>query len=94
MNDDLFEMRSGVDPSRIKEVHKETHISTLVRGIAGCAIAYAALNGRKYTELHESMRNLTQEITTIWEKSPDKTRKHLREVTEKYVFITPPKPPN
>jgi hypothetical protein len=48
MNDDLFDMRSGVDPDVIKEVHKETHISLVLRNIIGCSLTHAALNDKKF----------------------------------------------
>jgi hypothetical protein len=45
MTDDLLEMHSGANPNPIKEVHKETHISVLIRNILGTSISLAALNG-------------------------------------------------
>uniref|UniRef100_UPI004047A874 hypothetical protein n=1 Tax=Yoonia sp. TaxID=2212373 RepID=UPI004047A874 len=88
MNDDLFEMRSGVDPILIKEVHKETHISVILRGLSGCALTYAALNGREFTELDASLDELKAEIGALWAKSPEKIRRQLSATKDKYTFIT------
>lgn len=90
MNDDLFEMRSGVDPSLLKEVHKETHISMILRNITGCAVTHAALNGLKSDDLPAHLASLAQEITANLAKRPDKTRKQLDAAKAKYVFITGP----
>jgi hypothetical protein len=90
MNADLFEMRSGVDPSVLKEVHKETHISMIMRNITGCSLTHAALHGRKSEEIPAHLAKLAQEITANLAKHPDKTRKQLEAAKAKYVFITGP----
>jgi hypothetical protein len=90
MSDDLFEMRSGVDPIVIKEVHRETHISLLLRNITGCAITHAALNDRKFDDMSEHFTELAEQMSTLAAKSPDKSRRQLRAAKDKYVFISPP----
>jgi len=90
MNDDLLEMRSGVDPDVVKEVHRETHISLLLRNITGYAITHAALNGRKFDDISDHFTDIAEEMSSNLAKSPDKTRKQLRAAKDKYTFITPP----
>lgn len=90
INDDLCEMRSGVDPSVIKEVHRETHITTLLRNILGTSITHGALNGISGDELPTHLANLASEMTAHVGQHPQKTRKQLEAAKAKYVFLRGP----
>ena len=94
MNDDLCEMRSGCDPNPLKEVHKENHISMMVRQILGNAITLAALNGKTQKELPEFLQNTANELSREVTKSPEKTRKQLQCAKDRYVFIDPQRRPS
>ena len=90
MNDDLFEMRSGVDPCTIKEVHKETHISMLLRNITGTCLTHAALHDREVGEIPAHLHELAHEMCANLAKRPDNTHKQLEAAKAKYVFIKGP----
>lgn len=90
INDDLNEMRSGVDPCVIKEVHKETHISMLLRNITGTCLTHAALHDREVGEIPAHLHELAHEMCANLAKRPDKTHKQLEAAKAKYVFIKGP----
>ena len=87
LNDDLTEMRSGVDPCAVKEVHRETHIGLISRNLLGCAITYAALKGVEIDSLPAHFKALSQELTDAAAKRPKETQKALKEASERYVFL-------
>ena len=93
INDDLEEMRAGVDPQVMKEVHKETHIGLIKRNILGSSITLAALQGYDLADLRDHFTDLSGEMIHQTEKRPAHTRKQLKAAKDRYVFIRPNEPP-
>ncbi len=93
MNDDLTEMRSGVDPNPLKEVHREQHIATIFRNVLGCSITLAALEGKEPADLPDFFEATAQKMKDAVQSDPAKTERQLREAKERYVFIQKPEAP-
>ncbi|MBL4751436.1 MAG: hypothetical protein JKX71_12795 [Amylibacter sp.] len=91
MNDELCEMRSGCDPNPMKEVHKENHISMMIRQIRGNIITLAALNGKSQEELPKFLQETANDLSHEVIQNPEKTRKQLQSAKDRYVFIQPKK---
>jgi hypothetical protein len=92
MNGDLMEMRSGADPNPMKEVHREQHISLLVRNVLGTATTVAALKGQDVEDLPNSFASLAAEMSEIVLSNTEKSRKQLQNAKDRYFFITKPVP--
>lgn len=93
MNDDLTEMRSGMDPNPLKEVHREQHISTIFRNILGCSITLAGLDGKSPADLPDIFDATAQRMKDAVQANPAKAERQLREAKERYVFIQKPETP-
>jgi hypothetical protein len=90
MNDDLTEMRSGVDPNPLKEVHREQHISMLTRNILGCSITRAAMEGKLPADLPDVFDEIAQDMKDSVQSNPAKVERQLRDAKERYVFAKKP----
>lgn len=87
MNDDLTEMRSGVDPNPLKEVHRETHISVLTRGILGTTISLAALQGVNMDGIGGFLEKTGKEMKDMALQNQVRTEKQLKRPKDRYVFV-------
>jgi hypothetical protein len=87
MTDDLLEMRSGADPNPIKEVHKETHISVLIRNILGTSISLAALNGVDIDGIGGFFEKTGNDLKCLALSNLTKTEKQLNDAKDRYVFL-------
>ncbi len=90
MNDDLCEMRSGSDPNPMKEVHKEQHISLLMRNILGTSLTVAALKGENMDGLEDFFDNTCKELKHMAISNQTKTQKQLNDAKARYIFLVPP----
>ena len=93
INEDLFEMRSGADPNPMKEVHREQHISLILRNILGCSITLAALRGKEVPDLPEVFNGIAEDMTHAANSNPFKTDRQLTEAKERYLFVQKPERP-
>jgi hypothetical protein len=87
MNDDLLEMRSGADPNPMKEVHKETHISLILRQAFGLNITLAALNGVAINDLPKFLDATLEGFKHTAQTEPEDTVKKLQSAKDRYVFV-------
>lgn len=93
INTDLTEMRSGVEPSALKEVHRETHIGVLARNCLGNAVSHAALHDVKFRDLGGHFGELRDEMSRMVDGNPGHYRKLLRRAKDRYVYIRKPDAP-
>ena len=93
INDGLFEMRSGLAPNPMKEVQRAEHINLIYRNVLGCSITLAALNGKSFDELPQSLSDLSEQMKASVKGDPMKTNKQLQDASERYVFIQTPQNP-
>ncbi|UWR30975.1 hypothetical protein K3758_05455 [Sulfitobacter sp. W002] len=89
MNDDLTEMRSGADPNPMKEVHKETHISMIMRQVFGSHITLAALHGVEGEDLPEFLDTTLKGLKDMAQAEPEDTAKKLQSAKDRYRFVGP-----
>lgn len=88
MNDDLCDMRSGCDPNPLKEVHKEQHISVLLRNILGTSVTLAALNGTEMDGLGQFLEKTGKDLKGMALNNSVKTAKQLQDAKNRYVFLS------
>jgi hypothetical protein len=86
MNDDLLEMHSGANLNPIKEVHKETHISVLIRNILGTSISLAALNGVDIDGIGDFFDKTGNDLKCLAFSNLTKTDKKLNDAKSRYAF--------
>ena len=86
INDDLFEMRSGVDPNPLKEVHQEEHIAMLLRQVTGSSITLAALRQCKADGLAAALDRIAQDMKDQVRSDPLRAAKQLQDAKDRYVF--------
>ena len=89
MNDDLLEMRSGADPNPMKEVHKETHISLIMRQVFGSHITLAALHGVEDEDLSKFLDTTVNGLKDMAQAEPEDTAKKLQSAKDRYRFVGP-----
>ncbi|WP_390911851.1 hypothetical protein [Pseudosulfitobacter sp. SM2401] len=87
MTDDLLEMHSGANPNPIKEVHKGTHISVLIRNILGTSISLAALNGVDIDGIGDFFDKTGNDLKCLALSNLTKTEKQLNDAKDRYVFL-------
>ncbi|WP_089992341.1 hypothetical protein [Cognatiyoonia koreensis] len=90
MNGDLFEMRSDVEPCRVKEVHREQHIGMIYRNIFGSTLSLAALEGKERDNLPAFFRDLGRRFDETAKDNAVRTAKQLKDAKERYVFMQKP----
>ena len=93
INDDLFEMRSGADPNPMKEVHREQHISTLLKQVTGTCITIAALEGCDTSDLTDALKSHGQRMADATQSDPARAAKQLQDAKDRYIFIRKPTGP-
>ena len=86
-------MRSGLAPNPMKEVQRAEHINLIYRNVLGCSITLAALNGKSFDELPQSLSDLSEQMKASVKGDPMKTNKQLQDASERYVFIQTPQNP-
>ena len=86
-DDDLMEMRSHIDPSQIKYVHRQEHIRLILAQIAGNATTLAALEGVDDIELVDYMEQVGERLATVVEGDHEEAFRKLDEAKERYRFI-------
>jgi hypothetical protein len=89
MSDDLLEMRSGADPNPMKEVHKESHISLIMRQVFGSHITLAALHGVEDEDLPKFLDTTLSGLKDMAQAEPEDTAKKLQSAKDRYRFVGP-----
>lgn len=87
MGDDLTEMRSGADPNPMKKVHRETHISMIMRQVFGSHITLAALHGVEGEDLPKFLDTTLSGLKDIAQAEPEDTAKKLQSAKDRYRFV-------
>lgn len=87
VNGDLTEMRSGCDPIPLKEVHKDQHISTILRNILGCSTTLAALNDVPFHALSDYFKSIADQLGHEVALHPEKSAKQLNDAKNRYIFL-------
>jgi len=87
MKEDLFEMRTGADPVRIKEVIRDEHRRVLQSQKLGLDVSIAALNGVCPTEFDKFLHDETRVIKILSRKHKVPIEERIAKSKAKYVFI-------
>lgn len=85
--DDLMEMRSHIDPTQIKYVHRQEHIRLILAQVVGNATTLAALEGIEDIELVDYMEQVGDRLASMVEGDREKAFRKLDEAKERYRFI-------
>jgi hypothetical protein len=91
---ELFDMQEGATPNPIKEVHREQHISVIIKNITGGLITLAALEGRNFEDVPKFNEQTAKNINMDIRKNSEKFAKQLLNAKDRYVFICPQKMSN
>ncbi|WP_270729584.1 hypothetical protein [Shimia sp. Alg240-R146] len=86
-DDDLMEMRSFVDPSGVKDVHRNEHIRLILAQVVGNATTLAALEGVSEIELIDYMEHVGARLATVVEDDQEHAARKLNEAKGRYRFI-------
>jgi len=93
INTEHFDMSEGGDPSPVKEVIREQHISVLMKNLFGSTISLAALYGVDTDDLPGFFHKTAGEFEARAISEPDRTARHLQDGKDRYVFVTPERGP-
>jgi hypothetical protein len=84
---DLQEMRSHVDPDKVKYVHRQEHIRLMMAQVIGNATTLAALEGVQESALPDYVTGLADSMAQALTDDPDRTSKKLEAARARYRFI-------
>ena len=85
---DLIEMRSYLDPSKIKHVHKQEHARLIMTLLTGNAITLAALKGVSSDGLPDFAADLGTELRQSIQADPERAANKLHEAKDRYRFLS------
>lgn len=85
---DLIEMRSYVEPSKIKYVHKQEHIRIIMALLTGNAITLAALEGIESEDLQNHADKLADRLRHSFQADPERAANKLGEAKGRYRFVS------
>lgn len=77
-NGDLMEMRSHVDPDKVKYVHRQEHIHLMMTQVVGNATTLAALEGVQESDLPDYVTGLADRMATALTDDPERAAKNWR----------------
>jgi len=87
-SEDLLEMRSHVDPDKIKYVHRKEHIRLILAQITGNSITVAALEGVKDPDLSNWLvENMGPRLKEEAEANRKRAANKLNEAKSRYRFV-------
>lgn len=86
-DEDLLELRSHVDPEKVKHVHKDEHIRLILSQIVGNATTLAALEGTEEGDLAEYMVQVGTRLSAAVRADPERAANKLSEAKGRYRFI-------
>lgn len=84
---DLVEMRSHLDPQKVKHVHRAEHVRLIMALLSGNAITLAALEGVPEADLGEHMAALGRKLKEAVRADPGRAANKLDEATGRYRFV-------
>ncbi|NOD96654.1 hypothetical protein GS610_05475 [Ruegeria sp. HKCCD6228] len=85
--DDLQEMRSHIDATNIKHVHRNEQIRLIMTQIAGLGITLAALEDTQESELSDFMESVGGRLAENVQADPERAANKLHEAKNRYRFI-------
>ena len=84
---DLMEMRSHVDPSKVKYIHRQEHTRLMMALILGNVTTLAALEGVQESGLPDYTTRLGERLETALTDDPERAGAKLRAAKTRYRFI-------
>ena len=87
VGDDLMEMRSFVDPTGVKEVHRQEHIHLILAQVIGSATTLAALEGVTDEEFVDYMEHMGTRLAMSVEADKEQALRKLSEAKARYRFV-------
>ena len=86
--EDLLEMRSHIDPAKVKHVHREEHIRLILAQVTGSAITLAALDGVDDALLLEWMVDIIgPRLKGEIQANPERAASKLADAKARYRFV-------
>jgi len=86
--EDLMELRSHVEPDKVKHVHRAEHIRLILAQVIGNATTLAALEGIQESELIDYMAQVGIRLSEAVRTDPERAANKLSEARGRYRFIT------
>ncbi len=84
---DLSEMRSHLDPDKVRYVHRNEHIRLIMAQLTGNAITLAALQGVPEPQLADHMETLSDRLSEVIRADPERAANKLSEAKGRYRFM-------
>ncbi len=85
--DDLTEMRSYMDPDKVKYVHRQEHIRLMMAQVIGNATTLAALDGVQESDLPKYVTGLANRMAMALTDGPERAESKLKAARARYRFI-------
>ena len=86
-NGDLMEMRSHVDPEKVKYVHRQEHIRLMLAQVIGNTTTLAALEGVQESDLPDYASGLANRMADAFSADPERAGMKLEAARARYRFI-------
>ncbi len=83
----MQEMRSHIDATYIKHVHRNEQIRLIMTQITGLGITLAALEDTQESELGEFMESVGGRLAENVQADPERAANKLHEAKNRYRFI-------
>lgn len=84
---DLNELRSHVDPEKVRYVHRQEHIRLMMAQVIGNATTLGALEGVQDAELPDYVTGLADRMAMALEDDPERAGMKLEAARARYQFI-------
>jgi hypothetical protein len=84
---DLDDMRSHVDPDKVKYVHRQEHIRLMMAQVIGNTTTLAALEGVQESDLPDYVTGLADRMAMALSDDPERASMKLEAARARYRFI-------
>ena len=84
---DLDDMRSHIDPDKVKYVHRQEHIRLMMAQIIGNTTTLAALEGVQESDLPDYVTSLADRMAMALTDDPERASMKLEAARARYRFI-------
>jgi hypothetical protein len=84
---DLDDMRSHIDPDKVKYVHRQEHIRLMMAQVVGNATTLAALEGVQESDLADYVTGLADRMAMALSDDPERAGIKLESARARYRFI-------
>lgn len=84
---DLMELRSHVDPDRVKYVHRDEHVRLILAQVVGNATTLAALEGTEEPDLTDYMVQVGRRLSEAVSADPERAANKLNGARSRYRFV-------